>query len=169
MTDTLTADPLTLRIWQQNLNRSNTAQLHLINLLASPQYANYDIILIQEPYIKFDANTVANKGWYVVYPTDPPTADNKHRALTLVKTSLHMDKWCQLEFPSTDVTVIRLTGEWGKLALFNIYNDGKHANTLSQLKLYHQQYANDLTPQNDVSTHVIWAGDFNRHHPMMCG
>ncbi|KIK47992.1 hypothetical protein CY34DRAFT_36412, partial [Suillus luteus UH-Slu-Lm8-n1] len=54
-----------LCIWQQNLNTSMAAQEALLN---SPKISEWDIIVIQEPYINFLRNTRANHRWHVLYP-----------------------------------------------------------------------------------------------------
>jgi len=56
MTDTPQSTPTQLRLWQQNLNKSRSAQEGLINLDIQN---NYDIILLQEPYINSFSNTKA--------------------------------------------------------------------------------------------------------------
>jgi hypothetical protein len=33
----------------------------------------------------------------------------------MMRTSLRSDSWRQLDFPSSDVTVVELTGDWGAL------------------------------------------------------
>ncbi|KAJ8593676.1 hypothetical protein M405DRAFT_731037, partial [Rhizopogon salebrosus TDB-379] len=58
-------DIASLRIWQQNLNTSLTAQASLLN---NPNAANWDLIVIQEPHINFLRNTSANHHWHVLYP-----------------------------------------------------------------------------------------------------
>ena len=53
-----------LRIWQQNLNKSPDAQSDLIHKIN-----DYDIMLIQEPYIDFLGNNRATRAWTTLYPT----------------------------------------------------------------------------------------------------
>ncbi|KIK34351.1 hypothetical protein CY34DRAFT_98177, partial [Suillus luteus UH-Slu-Lm8-n1] len=55
----------TLRIWQQNLNKSLTAQASLLN---NKSASDWDIMVIQEPYINSLRNTNANHTWHVLYP-----------------------------------------------------------------------------------------------------
>ena len=49
-----------LRIWQQNLNKSDKAQYDLNNSLI---HNEWDIILLQEPYIDTLGGTRANHHW----------------------------------------------------------------------------------------------------------
>ncbi|KAI0310473.1 hypothetical protein OF83DRAFT_1070482, partial [Amylostereum chailletii] len=58
-------DAKSLRIWQQNLNRSNNAQQAMLETVADE---NIDIICIQEPYIDFRQQSRANSQWFTVYP-----------------------------------------------------------------------------------------------------
>ncbi|KIK38872.1 hypothetical protein CY34DRAFT_44461, partial [Suillus luteus UH-Slu-Lm8-n1] len=57
--------PNRLNIWQQNLNVSLAAQESLMN---SQDITNYDLLIIQEPYINFLRNTHASHCWHVLYP-----------------------------------------------------------------------------------------------------
>ena len=54
-----------IKFWQQNVNRSLVTQLDVLDL-AKP--SDYDVILLQEPYIDFLGNTRANSHLIVVYP-----------------------------------------------------------------------------------------------------
>lgn len=53
-----------LCIYQLNCNASNDCQLAMLNLL-SPR--DWDLIMIQEPYIAFNDVTRATPPWRVVY------------------------------------------------------------------------------------------------------
>src|SRR3954469_12466136 len=93
MTDTtLDNTSRQLRIWQQNCHKLLTNQLHVINSLSPEQF---DLCLIQEPYIDFLGNTHAPNGWKVIYP---PTHlhDNGHvhtRTVTLISPRLATSNW----------------------------------------------------------------------------
>jgi exonuclease III len=57
-----------------------------------------------------------------------------------------------------------MKGTWGKLVIFNIYVEGNSNDTIMQLKHFHRSRP-DVVEQAEVGvTHVIWLGDFNRHH-----
>ncbi|KAI0057648.1 hypothetical protein BV25DRAFT_1796907, partial [Artomyces pyxidatus] len=127
MSENPTSTPHRLRIWQQNLNASDAAQHHLLNSHLS---LSYDVLAIQEPYIKKDQYTYAGSPWRVIYPTPHFTNASATRSVLLIRKALDTNSWCQLEFPSSDVTVVQFTGDWGCLTLFNIYNDGTHSRTL---------------------------------------
>jgi endonuclease/exonuclease/phosphatase family metal-dependent hydrolase len=73
--------------------------------------------------------------------------------------------WDILEISDmNDITAIQLQGPYGKLTIFNIYNDCTHSDNQTILNRYILRHANTLT--REENHHMIWAGDFNRHHPL---
>ncbi|KAI0026638.1 hypothetical protein K488DRAFT_65609, partial [Vararia minispora EC-137] len=122
-----------LRIWQQNLRKSESAQQNLIN--TENLHNEYDLLMIQEPYADFRRLTRTNAHFHAIYPTNhfsaptgrPPERD---RALILVNVAMKTDTWKQIDFPSSDVVVVQIQGSFGKLTLFNIYNDCEHSHTV---------------------------------------
>jgi hypothetical protein len=66
------------------------------------------------------------------------------------------------------VVVIKITGSWGQIVLFNIYNDCMHDRTIHELTRFHRANRRQLSGrETEMETHhVIWLGDFNRHHPL---
>ena len=153
-----------ISIWQQNVNKSPTSQ-H--DLLSNNELIRkgINVVALQEPAINAYNNTVASRDWTTVYPTTHATAPDKTRAVTLLSSQFSSDNWNQLDFPSGDVTVIQMTGEWGKLIMYSIYNDGGHNETVRMLTRDHQESRVSLNPEDQARTHTIWLGDFNRHHP----
>jgi hypothetical protein len=81
----------TLRISQQNLNKSNTAQQTYLFDLSYRHDA--DIACIQEPYIDHLGKSRANSHWYAIYPATPHTPGRPVRSLLLVKASLSTTCW----------------------------------------------------------------------------
>jgi exonuclease III len=151
-----------LKIWQQNLNTSLTAQEALLN---NPEIANWDILVLQEPHINFLRNTRANHKWHVLYPTQHYTHPlQRSRAVILISSSLDTNTWKQLSFPSSDVVIIQLTGPYGKCSILNIYNDCEKQDTLTKLNDHLNRHISELQPTTD--DHMLWMGDFNRHHPL---
>jgi exonuclease III len=162
MTDRSPPSTAKLRIWQQNLNSSMTAQSSLLN---STLVAHWDIVVIQEPYINFLRNTLASHRWHVLYPTQHYThPQQRTRAITLVNSSLNTNSWKQITFPSSDVVIIQLTTPHSRCSILNIYNDGNKQDTLTALDTYLTQNINLIRPQ--ITDHMLWLGDFNRHHPL---
>jgi hypothetical protein len=79
---------------------------------------------------------------------------------------MNSESWNQLEFPSSDVTVTQITGAWGKLTIFNIYNDGEWEDTVNLLTDYHHRHSEALEHTTVGEAHIMWISDFNRHHPL---
>jgi hypothetical protein len=65
---------------------------------------------------------------------------------------------------TNDITAIQLKGEYGKVTIFNIYNDCTHSRNEVLLQNYLTTHRSTVV--NGADTHMIWAGDFNRHHPL---
>src|SRR6266481_7165782 len=124
--------PLTrLRIWQQNLNKSNKAHFDLIN---SPVHKDWDLLLLQELYIECFRNIKATSKWHTVYPSSHLSDDSICRSVMLINVALDTNSWSQVPFKdSNDVTVIQLHLPHGHLTIFNIYNNCKHSNTLASI------------------------------------
>ena len=154
-------NPNNLVILQINLNKSEKAHLDIINEKVSEKY---DIMLIQESYTtKFNAiRTPPN--FRPVHPTNRQP-DVQVRSVIWVNRRIDTNDWTILEIPGmNDITAIQLKGPYGKLAIFNIYNDCTHSDNQVTLGRYIQRNTNILT--RSVNHHMIWAGDFNRHHPL---
>jgi endonuclease/exonuclease/phosphatase family metal-dependent hydrolase len=60
--------------------------------------------------------------------------------------------------------MIQLSGPYGNCTIINVYNDCITDNTTNSLNLYAEQNARTLFP--NLQDHIIWLGDFNRHHPI---
>ena len=148
-----------LRIWQQNLNKSLTAQLHLLNT-ASPK--DWDILLLQEPWF---GNTVtrATHSWRVLYPDiyyENKTANL--RSIILVNTNISTDCYEQIQLRSTDVTGMRIVTDAGPVTVLNVYNDCNHNAAVDEVTSYLTRTFPDDVISGDE--HIIMAGNFNRHH-----
>lgn len=88
----------------------------------------------------------------------------KTRAVTLISTSLDTNAWKQIPFPSPDVIIAQPTGTYGTCAIINIYNDCKHNETIETVRKYLDSNITPIRPT--AHDHMIWLGDFNRHHPL---
>jgi hypothetical protein len=110
-----------LIIWQQNVNKSPTCQHDII----SSRYLidlGANIVALQEPAINCFSKTIATRDWTPVYPSTHEMHPENTRSVILVKAKLTSDSWQQLDCPSGDVTIIQLSGNWGKLTIYNIYS-----------------------------------------------
>ena len=155
-------DQKSIILLQINLNKSEKAHLDILNEEVSQKY---DIILIQEPYTtKFNAiRTPTN--FRPVYPTNRLQDDAQIRSVMWVNKRLDTKGWTILDIPDTnDITAIQLKGPYRKLTIFNIYNDCTHSRNETVLGNYIRRNANWIT--RNENHHMIWAGDFNRHHPL---
>ncbi|KAG1809792.1 uncharacterized protein HD556DRAFT_1223616, partial [Suillus plorans] len=84
--------------------------------------ADWDVIVIQEPYINFLRNTHTNPHWHVIYPTQHFThSQQRTRSITLINAKLDTNSWKQIPFPSSDIVAIQLSGHYGRCTIFNIY------------------------------------------------
>src|SRR5437762_2011793 len=94
-----------IRIWQQNLNKSRTAQDIFIQ---SPTlHLQYDILLIQEPYLDKNGATKASSYWKVVYPDHHRINTQKTRTVILVNKSMNSNTWQEITIKgSGDLTGI---------------------------------------------------------------
>src|SRR6266481_4386627 len=155
-------NPARLRLWQQNLNQSDKAHFDLINSLV---HNDWDLLLLQEPYIDMFGNTKVNSKWHTIYPSSHLTDNATNRSVILVNVALDSNSWAQLPFEgSNNVTVLQFSLPPGCLTIFNIYNDCTHSDTLSKLHQYLDQHSADLLA-SEVD-HMIWCSNFNRHHPL---
>src|SRR3981189_2525687 len=131
MSDTTYSMPIRLNIWQQNLNKSAKAHWDLIN---SPVHKEWDVILLQEPYIDAYGNTKVTSNWRVVYPSSHLANDSVVRSVILINSKLDTNHWHQVNYANNnDTTVIQFKGPYGQVTLFNLYNDGGHSNSLTAL------------------------------------
>jgi hypothetical protein len=155
-----------LTIWQQNLNKSQTGQHDLISS-GKLAYAGIDIVALQEPAINFLDKTIAARDWIPIYPSMHDKEPRKIRAITLMNSKLPTENWEQVDFNSGDVVVVKIIGKWGQMTLFNIYNDCQHDCTIHELMKFHRANHRTLMGSEDGEDthHILWVGDFNRHHP----
>ena len=124
------------------------------------------LIALQEPAINPFGFTIAMRDWTPIYPTPHSTMPDRSRVITLIRSNISTDTWMQLDFPSSNVVVIQIVGNWGKITIFNIYNDCDNNNTIKLLSNYYSRNRNRLEQAEVGTAYVIWLGDFNCHHPL---
>ena len=104
--------PNRLHIWQQNLNKSRVVQEDLIN---SKVYKQFDMLILQEPFIDSYGNTKATCNWRVIGPTLFLSCSHVIRSVILVRSSMDTNWWAQISVPSTrDVAAIQICARLGK-------------------------------------------------------
>jgi len=153
-----------ISIWQQNVNKSPTCQHDLIsnNILVRK---GINLIALQEPAINGFGLSIASRDWTPIYPSKHNDNPHSTRAIMLIRADVSTKNWNQIDFPSSDITVIQMTGQWGKITIFNIYNDSEHDDTIRLLTAFHHRNQATLERAEEGVAHTIWLGDFNRHHP----
>ena len=150
-----------LRIWQQNLNKSRDAQL---DLLAQADAKEWDLILLQEPFLDSVGNTRAGPQWITLYPaTHLIDGQPRDRVAMLVNKSIPSNTYRALPIFSADVMGIELLTNSGKLTLMNVYNSCTDNGAILTLSNYLQ--ATNYSVNRADDDHMYWMGDFNRHHP----
>lgn len=155
MNDTLP----TLRIWQQNVNKSLAAQTDLLHS-ATPD--KFDILAIQEPYLDHLHNTRATYGWSVIYPAIPDTdRSGRVRSVILVSTRISTNSFHPIRIPNPDVSAVSLRVGAADVHLFNLYVDQYHDHALQATARATRKLPDELGREQ----HIIWLGDFNRHSP----
>ena len=91
------------------------------------------------------------------------------------KDVVHLVIWVNSEFSSNswkamnisgnnDLTAIQLKMGNRKMMIINIYNACTHSRTLTWLWQFMQEEHFNIGEGNN--NHVLWCGDFNRHHPL---
>ena len=152
--------PDRLRIWQQNLNKSRVAQEDLIN---SEVYKQFDVLILQEPFIDSYSNIWATRDWRVVYPSSFLSHTHVVCSVILVRSTMDTNGWAQISAPSTgDMVAIQICVGSSKVTLFGLYIDGNHSDTLHLLDDYLRAHTATTTPR--PSSHMFWCSDFNCHH-----
>ena len=145
-----------LSIWQQNVNKSPLCQHdlisnnHLVNM-------GIDIIALQEPAINPFNLTIAARDWLPIYPSTHSDVSIRSRAIMMIGSNVSSDNWTQLDFPSGDVAVVQIKGSWGKITIFNIYNDCNNNNTIKLLTRFYNRNRTQLEHADTGTAHTVKA------------
>ncbi|KAG1767211.1 hypothetical protein EDD22DRAFT_773247 [Suillus occidentalis] len=118
------------KIWQQNLCKSSSTWEHMLQNL-NPN--TYDLKCIQEPF--FNQIGLANTSnlrcyWDIIYPTNHHLNPERLQCILLVNKKLFKNNWHIIPLDSSNITVIELNGNFGKVRIYNIYNTCDHSCTL---------------------------------------
>lgn len=124
----------------------------------------WDVVTLQEPPVDALGNTRANVHWRVVYPTYKLAWGERPRAVTFINAKISTNSWEQVDFPSADVVVVRIETSSGTCAIINMYNDCTHDHTLEAMGRFLARNIAIIRPR--AEDHLVWLGDFNRHHPL---
>lgn len=107
--------------------------------------------------------TCATPHWHVQYPTviDPDQA-GRARSVMLINKLRSTNAWSAIHVPHPDVTAITYTSLTDTpVHIFNLYVDGNHDTAIHAAA----QVLRKLEASGVDTQHVMWLGDFNRHHP----
>ena len=100
----------------------------------------------------------------MVYPSNYHLPHDPIRSIALINTNISTDAYCSLDIPHSDISAIRLSGDFSSCSIFNIYNDCTNNNTIHTLNTFlHVEPQSALPSPSDC---MISAGDFNCHHPL---
>jgi len=107
--------------------------LHLIN---AGLHDEYNIIVLQEPYLDSLGNTQASHKWRVIYPTKNAGGCHPYHGVLLINNSISTLLCQPIPFPSHDVVAVHFAFLNNPLTLFNIYNDGEREVTIDALSKF---------------------------------
>ena len=82
----------------------------------------------------------------------------------LINTNISTSMYMTLDIPSRDIMAIHLKGDFVHCSIFNIYNDCMNNNTTMALHNYLSTHSSEALPL--PTDHMLWLGNFNRHHPL---
>jgi hypothetical protein len=129
----LPAQQPSLRIWQQNLNKSLTSQLELLHSMHPTSFA---IAAIQEPYLDHNQCSRGTSKWNIVYPSPYYTNEmheHKTRSLLLINSRINTDCWTRIPVPSWDITAVSFRTPAVSLLIINTYNDCTHSDAIANI------------------------------------
>ena len=102
----------------------------------------------------------------MVYPKeDYTTPKKKMRSIIFINKRIATHSWLQVNFSSSDITAAQAQTAAGRVLIINIYNDITHAGSIDHV--LQTMWVRARAGGDSVGTeHIIWLGDFNRHHLM---
>ena len=128
-------------------------------------YKDYDLLILQEPYIDTYGNTKATQDWRAAYPTSFLSQSHPICSVMLIQSTLDTNYWMQLSIPGTgNIVAIQISTGISKVTFFGLYIDCLHSATLNLLNS--SLATHRVTIGDGPLAHTIWCGDFNCHHPL---
>ena len=109
----------------------------------------------------------SNSKWFHQHISPGPSArpDEAVRSVIWVNSELSSNSWKAMNISgNNDLTAIQLKRGNRKLMIIDIYNACTHSRTLTWLQQFMQEERIDIGEGNN--NHILWCGDFNRHHPL---
>ena len=135
------------------------------DLINSNVHKDYDLLVLQEPFIDTYGNAKAMRNWRVVYPSSRQADAALPRAVILVNHALDTNCWSQVCIADTrDLVAIQVKGDFGRILIYDIYNDCNNNDTITRLGTH--LASAPQRAQSEGDSYSIWCGDFNRHHPL---
>lgn len=119
--------------------------------------------MLQEPWLDHLGNLRGSQYWRIIYPANFYVEGcSRIRSILLINTNISTDSYTVLPIMNSDVTVVRFHGDHGYLSILNIYNEITNNNTISALDSFLDCNMQLVRPSG--ADHVLWLGNFNRHH-----
>ncbi|KAG2134511.1 hypothetical protein DEU56DRAFT_738614, partial [Suillus clintonianus] len=83
---------------------------------------DYDLAIIQEPYINPVNLAPSSSRWDIVYPsTHGDNGVERTNSIILVNKRLSKNTWKNVPFKNSNVTAIEFKGNTGKILIYNVY------------------------------------------------
>ena len=86
--------------------------------------------------------------------------------MILVNHDLSTNNWDNLSIMSYDVMGVRIHGTYGAISVLNIYNDCANNKSLVVVEEFMRRREERARMGSRRRERAIWAGNFNRHHPL---
>ena len=139
-------------------------------LINDSQTEDLDILLIQEPPLSAYQTHVNHRCWQLYQPTDATDEGVRKRSLVYVNKRISTSAHRQLQCNSPDVSAVKVWTEDTQFLIFSVYippiaHTQMSQNVSMQSTLDEIQATIDASQDNNRTTKIIMAGDFNRHHP----